>query len=117
MSGFPVNTQSDINKYKNEYLQTLRIQEQINDMNLQANKNYLLTGQLPPQSQMLDTRTSAEKLADIELLKQNIANVLSPIAEPQFAYSIVNKVMNSPLNVDNSLIRFLAQREIGRAHV
>lgn len=110
MSGFPVKTQADINKYRNEYLETLRLQEQINDMNLQANKTYLLTGQLPPQSQLQDTRTSAEKLADIELLKQNLSTVFSPIAEPQFSNEIINKIMNSPLNIDNSLIRFLAQR-------
>lgn len=110
MSGQPVNTQSDINKFRNEYLDTLNLQEQINDMNLQANKTYLLTGQLPPQSQMQDTRTNAEKLKDVELLKQSIAKELEPIAEPSFAYSIVNKIMTSPFNVDNSIIRFLAQR-------
>lgn len=110
MSGQPVNKPSDINKFRNEYMETLNLQEQINDMNLQANKNYLLTGQLPPQSQMQDTRTTAEKLKDVEMLKHKIAEDLRPIAEPQFAYSIVNAVMNSPLNIDNSLVRFLAQR-------
>ena len=110
MSGQPVKTQSDVNKFKNEYLETLALQESINDMNLQANKTYLLTGQLPPQSQMQDTRTTAEKLADVEKLKQDIASNLAPIAEPQLAYAIVSKVMDSPLNLDNSLLRFLAQR-------
>lgn len=110
MSGQPVKTQSDINKYRNEYLETLGLQESINDMNLQANKNYLLSGQLPPQSQMQDTRTNAEKLADVERIKREIADNLRPIAEPSFAYDIVSKVMSSPLNLDNSLLRFLAQR-------
>lgn len=110
MSGQPVRTPADGNKYRNQYLETLQLQDSINDMNLQANKNYLLTGQLPPQSQMQDTRTNAEKLRDIEGLKQNIVSQLSPVYEPQFSYQIVNKVMSSPLNLNNSLIRFLAQR-------
>lgn len=110
MSGQPVKTVSDINKFRNEYLQTLELQEEINDMNLQANKTYLLTGQLPPSAQMLDTRTNAEKLKDVELMKHSIAKDLVGIAEPQFAYAIVDKLMKSPLNVDGGLIRFLAQR-------
>ena len=110
MSGQPSKTQSDINKFKNEYMETLKLQEKLNDMNLQANKTYLLTGQLPPQSQLQDTRTTAEKLADVEKMKQEIAGNLKDIAEPTFAYQIVNKVMESPLNINNSLLRFLAQR-------
>jgi hypothetical protein len=110
MSGQPVKTQSDINKFKNEYLESLNLQESINDMNLQANKTYLLTGQLPPQSQLQDTRTNAEKLKDVEMMKQKVASDLRLIAEPSFAYQIVNKIIESPLNVDNSLFRFLAQR-------
>jgi hypothetical protein len=110
MSGQPVKTPADINKFRNEYMQSLNLQEKINDMNLQANKTYLLTGQLPPQSQLQDTRTNAEKLKDVENLKMSIASDLRPIAEPQFGINIVEAVMNSPLNVDNSLLRFLAQR-------
>ncbi len=110
MSGRRNKTQGDVNKSRNEYMETLNLQAKINDENLQANKTYLLTGQLPPQSQMQDTRTNAEKLKDIDLLKQNIAKGLAPIAEPQFATQIVETVMNSPLNVDNTLLRFLAQR-------
>ena len=110
MSGQPVKTQSDINKFKNDYLESLNLQESINDMNLQANKTYLLTGQLPPQSQMMDTRTNAEKLKDVEQMKQKIASDLKAIAEPSVAYQIVSKVMESPLNIDNTLFRFLAQR-------
>lgn len=110
MSGQPSNSQSDVNKFRNEYMATLDLQDELNDYNLQANKTYLLTGALPPQSQIQDTRTNAEKLRDVELMKQNIAEQLRPIAEPSFAYAIVDKIMNSPLNIDNSLFRFLAQR-------
>lgn len=110
MSGQPVQTASDQNRFRNEYIESLNLQEKINDMNLQANKTYLLTGQLPPQSQLQDTRTTAEKLKDVEMMKQNVAKDLSPIAEPAFAYAIVNKVIESPLNLNNSLFKFLAQR-------
>jgi hypothetical protein len=110
MSGFRNRNASDIAKNRNAYMASLQQQEQINDMNLQVNKNYLLTGQLPTASQMQDTRTASEKLKDVNTMKQNIAKDLSDIAEPQMAYAIVNKIMNSPLNVNNSLFRFLAQR-------
>ena len=110
MSGQPVRTQADMNRFRNEYMNTLKLQEKNNDMNLQANKTYLLTGQLPPQSQLQDTRTTAEKLADVEKMKQEVVESLKPIASPQFGYSIVQKIIESPLNIDNTLFRFLAQR-------
>jgi hypothetical protein len=110
MSGQPVNTQSDINKYRNEYMENLDLAEEINDMNLQANKNYLLTGQLPTVSQMLDTRTTTEKLEDVQKLKKDIVEKMSVITEPPVAYAIINKVISNPLNVNNSLFRFFSQR-------
>ncbi len=110
MSGQPVKTQSDINRFKNEYLEMLNIEEENNDFNLQTNRTYLQTGQLPPTAQMMDTRTNTEKLADVEKMKLQIAEQLRPIAEPSFAFAIVNGVMNSPLNLNNSLFNFLAQR-------
>jgi len=110
MNGAPIKTQADANKIKNEYMNNLNLQEQINEMNLTANKNYLLTGQLPPQSQLQDTRTNSEKLKDVELLKQNIASSLSSVMEAQTAYAIVQRIMESPLNLNNSLLRFLSQR-------
>jgi hypothetical protein len=115
MSGQPARIPSDVNRFRKEYMDTLELQEKNNDMNLQANKTYLLTGQLPPSSQIQDTRTNAEKLKDFETLKTTIANGLKPIAEPAFALAIVNKVNNEPLNADGALIRFLAQnaKEIG----
>jgi len=110
MSGQPVKTQADINRFKNEYLETLDLEEENNDLNLQSNRTYLQTGQLPPSTQMMDTRTNTEKLADVEKMKLQIAEQLRPIAEPSFAFAIVNGVMNSPLNLNNSLFNFLAQR-------
>jgi hypothetical protein len=105
-----MSSQADLNRKRNEYMEMLDLQDELNDYNLQSNKNYLLTGSLPPSAQVLDTRTNAEKLADIEKLKIETAQNLRPIAEPNLAFSIVNAVINNPLNVDNSLFRFLAQR-------
>jgi len=110
MSGQPVKNAGQQNKFRNEYMETLNLQAEINDMNLQANKNYLMTGQLPTASQLIDTRTTTEKLEDVEKLKKDISDKLAPIADPAIAYAITNKILNSPLNIGNSLFRFLAQR-------
>lgn len=103
------NTQEEMNQKRNEYMETLALQAQLNDMNLQANKLYLRTGQLPPTSQIPDTRTTSEKLANIEYLKAEIAKSMSKIGSPSFAYAVAEGMMNSPLNVDNKLVEFFAQ--------
>lgn len=110
MSGQPVSSVSDQNKFRNEYLESLALQAEINDTNLQANKNYLMTGQLPTVSQMIDTRTTTEKLEDINKLKQDIIDKLQPIADAATATAIVNKIISNPLNVANAMFRFFAQR-------
>ena len=108
-TGQPIKVPSDRNKYDNEFMENLRLQIKLNDANLQANRLYTSTGQLPASTQMADTRTVAEKLADVEGLKRSIVADLSPIAETSFAFAIIEGVINSPLNVDNSLFRYLAQ--------
>ena len=110
MSGQPTNTISDVNKFKNEYLETLNLQQDINNLNLQANKNYLKNGSLPPQSQMTDNRTTAEIMADTEKLKTYIIDALKPIANSQFSSAIVQGICSHFLNSDNSLLRFFSQR-------
>jgi len=101
-TGQPIKVPSDRNKYDNEFMENLRLQIKLNDQNLQANRLYANTGQLPPSTQMTDTRSTSEKLADVEGLKSSIVADLKPLAEPAFAFNIVNSVMKSPLNVDNS---------------
>ena len=108
-TGQPIKVPSDRNKYNNEFMENLRLQIKLNDQNLQANRLYITTGQLPASTQMADTRSTSEKLADIEGLKRSIVADLAPIAEPAFAYAVINGVLNSPLNIDNSLFRYLAQ--------
>jgi len=108
-TGQPIKVPSDRNKYNNEFMESLRLQIKLNDQNLQANRLYITTGQMPASTQMADTRSTSEKLADIEGLKRSIVADLSPVAEPAFAYAIIEGVINSPLNIDNSLFRYLAQ--------
>ena len=109
MSGQPVQTDADAVRFRTEYLETLNLQAQNDDMNYQANKVYLQTGQLPPQAQLPDTRSTAEKLKDLEFLKKSIIEDLRPIAEPTFALEIYNRVEQHALNVEGSFLRWLAQ--------
>lgn len=108
-TGQPVKTQSDRNKYNNEFNEALQLQINLNQTNLDVNRLYKETGQLPASTQMMDTRSSEEKLMDIHMLKQSIISNLSPIAEPMFASAVIQGVIDSPLNVNNSLFRYLAQ--------
>jgi hypothetical protein len=110
MSGQPYRYATDPAKYRQEYLNILGIRADVDAMNLEANKVYKSTGQLPPQSQMADTRTTAEIYADVQKLKLGIIRDLAPIAEQQFASQIVETLYSSPLNSNNKLIIFLAQR-------
>jgi hypothetical protein len=108
-TGQPIKNYGDRLKYNNEFMDTLRRQIRINDTNLKANRLYQQTGQLPPSAQMYDNRTTAEKLADFETVKSSIIADLAPIASPAFASAIIRGIVDSPLNVDNKLLRFLAQ--------
>ena len=64
-TGQPIRVSSDRNKYNNEFMENLRLQIRLNDANLQANRLFINTGQLPPSTQLADTRSTSEKLADV----------------------------------------------------
>jgi hypothetical protein len=108
-TGQPIKYPSDRNKYNNEFNTMLQLQIDLNQKNLEANRLYKETGQLPASTQMQDTRSTEEKLADIESLKRSIASDLAPVAEPAFAHAVIQGVLDSPLNINNSLFRYLAQ--------
>ena len=110
MSGQPYKYSSDPAKFRDEFMKTLALQASINAMNLDANKTYAETGQLPPVSQMKDTRTTAEILADTERLKIDMIKELEPVANPQFASVVLQRIQQSPLNLDGSLFTFFVQR-------
>jgi len=101
MSGQPVIHSTDASKFREQYLATLSQQIKVDDKNLQANKIYKKTGQSP--SLVLDTRTGAEKLADIYRLKMELRSGLKDIMEGANAEKFVNET-------DDTTIQFIAQR-------
>jgi hypothetical protein len=110
MSGQPYKYHTDAQRFRDEYMEALNLRANIDDMNHQAVKTFVATGQLPAVSQMKDTRTTTEILADTEKLKINLISDLSPIADAQFAQLIIQTIVKSPLNYDNGLLVFLSQR-------
>jgi hypothetical protein len=109
MSGQPYRYAKDVENFRNEYMDALNTISSINDMNLQANKNYKATGALPPQSSMKDNRTTAEILADVEKLKLSIISEFKGLCTPNMAMGVIQKVQESPLNGDGSFLTWLAQ--------
>ena len=110
MSGKPNRYPSDPAMYRDQYMEALELRSNIDDMNLQANKTYKATGQLPPVSQMSETRTTSEILADNERLKIDLVKILAPVADSQLALAIIQRIQNSPFNTSGSLFTFFAQR-------
>jgi len=110
MSGQPYRYASDPERYRTEYLDSLGLRANIDNMNLQANKTYKLTGQLPPVSQMQETRTTSEILADNERLKIDIIKAMREVGDAQFAQAVIQRIQNSSLNTTGSLYTFFAQR-------
>ena len=110
MSGQPYRYASDPAIFRAEYMNTLSLQADINALNLDANKTYISTGQLPAISQMTDTRTTSEILADTEKLKVELIKDLKSLGNASFAQGIVQAIERSPLNADGSLMTFFAQR-------
>jgi len=100
MSGQPNIYPTDASVFRQQYLANLNLRAQIDDMNLQANKIYKKTGQTP--SQPTDTRTTTEKLADVERLKIELMSELSEIADGQQSQEIVEALGDRELE-------FLAQ--------
>lgn len=90
MSGQPYKSPIDISTARQAYLANLKLRAEIDDKNLQANKVYVKTGQLPVEP--TDTRTTTEKLADIQRLKIDVASKLSEIADGENSQAIINQL-------------------------
>ena len=86
MSGQPNINPLDPMKFRNAYMANLNLRADLDDFNLQANKVYKRTGQLPQE--MTDNRTSAEKLADILKLRLEVRTKLNEITDGQQANAI-----------------------------
>ena len=110
MSGQPYRYSTDQAKYRTEYMKNLQERIDLDDMVLQAVKGYVSNGTLPAVSQLPDTRTTAEKLLDIQKLKMDMIKDLSPIMDTQIADRIIQGLIQSPLNSDNRLVVFFSQR-------
>ena len=110
MSGQPYRYASDVGKFRDEYMASLGLRTDLDDLNLQANKTYKQTGALPPVSQMKDNRTTSEILADTEKLKQGLMEDLKLLGSASFTSGIIQRIINSKLNRDGSFLIFVAQR-------
>lgn len=109
MSGQPTRKPKDIDNFRQDYMDSLNLRASIDDVNYQANKNYKATGSLPPQSSMRDNRSTSEILADVVNLKVTIIKELKPLLDSQSASLLVQRIEQSHLNADGSLLVFLAQ--------
>jgi hypothetical protein len=110
MSGKPNNTENDVIKHKNEYIERLKLEIDINQKNYDANELYKQTGQVMPIIGLNDNRSIEDKLLDTEKLKQDIAKTIGTISSLTFGTNVVQALLSSPYNVNNSLIIFTAQR-------
>ena len=77
MAGQPMKNPNDAMKFREQYLANLNVQSKLNDINLQANKTYLRTGQLPVE--VSDFRTTEEKLKDKRWLATQVQSALKEI--------------------------------------
>jgi hypothetical protein len=100
MSGQPLINATDASKFRQNYLANLALRANNDDMNLQANKIYKKIGQTP--TQITDSRTTNEKLADIERLKIDVRSSLTSIADGEQATAIAQ-------GLDPTELLFVAQ--------
>lgn len=110
MSGQPNRYATSAEKFRNEYMDALNSRANVDDFNLQANKNYKATGSLPPSVlKMTDNRTTTEILADTEKLKLNIINELKELMPTATGSVVVQKIQTAPVNADGSFLVWAAQ--------
>jgi hypothetical protein len=86
MSGQPNINSSDRGKFREQYLSSLELRAKLDNVNLQANRVYKRTGQLP--SEPSDFRSLEEKLADSERLRHEARAALTDIADGREANKI-----------------------------
>jgi len=95
MSGQPLQKPTDASKFRQSYLANLALQAKNNDVNLQGNKLFQRTGQIPiPPT---DTRTTAEKYADVLRLKIELRQGLSQIMDGVNTERVVNQLDQNEL--------------------
>ena len=95
-----MNKPSDSEKFRQQYMATLKLQSDINEANLRANQLYVKTGMSP--NTPLDARTTTEKVSDVVKLRVEIMSDLRQIADGINSQAIV-----AGLNADQ--LMFVAQ--------
>jgi len=110
MSGQPYVYPSDPDKFRQEYIDSLNLRANLDKINYDANRLYKKTGQISAISELSDTRSTVEKLADVQKTRIELIKDLAPIADNQFAQAIIQGIERSPLNTDGSLYNFFIQR-------
>lgn len=88
-SGLPINTLSQAAEYRKRYLATLALEAQNDAYNLQANQVYKQTGQ---PSRPPDTRTTTEKMADVEKLKVDLRAGLLQLTDGEQAAETIEQL-------------------------
>ena len=101
MSGQPVKKPGDAERFRKVYLANLKLRSELDDLNLQANKLYKRTGQIPEQPS--DFRTSEEKLADLMELRLEARQLFKEITDGKNANSLAQ-------NLNPDQITFYVQR-------
>jgi hypothetical protein len=95
MSGQPLQTPLDASKFREAYMANLDLRARLDDLNLQANKTYDRTGQLPVEPS--DFRTAEEKLADLSRLRIEVRQRLGEITDGQQANKIAQTLTQKEL--------------------
>lgn len=95
MSGQPTKTPTDASKFRQAYMNNLKLRIALDDKNLQANKNYKRTGQVPEQPS--DFRTTEEKFADVLTLRKDVRSELGKIADGVNANKIAQSLSPAEL--------------------
>ena len=110
MSGQRNKKPDDIVMKRQEYLDNLNLEIELQDANERAVRTYKETGQMPVTTQMKDNRTVEDKLRDVEKLKASIREDMAVIADSRLTDNIIQLIQNSPFNQDGNLLIFFAQR-------
>jgi hypothetical protein len=82
----PLKNPMDADKFREQYLSSLRLMASNNQKNFNANQIFAQTGQTP--NVIPDTRTSTEKMADIEGLRIAVRSKMREVADPQNANKV-----------------------------
>ena len=106
MSGQPLKKPLDAEKFRKAYLNTLALQESINQKNLNANRLFIKTG-LPQQP--TDTRSVEEKFADQQRIKVDLRSSLLSLMDGANAEKVVQNASSTQFYYMSQGIDYLIQ--------